>query len=54
MKFANDTELFGKISKYNDALYHKQIENIVNWCDKKYLFLNVSNTKEMCVDVRNN
>ena len=34
VKSADDTELDGKIS--NDVLrtiYHKQIENFVNWCD---------------------
>ena len=35
-----------------DALYHKQIENFVKWCDKHYLYLNVSKTKEMCIDFR--
>ena len=54
MKFADDTELIGKISNNEDALYHKQIENIVNWCDKNDLYLNVSETKEMCIDFRKN
>ena len=31
---------------------HKQTENFVNWCDKHYLYLNVSKTKEMCIDFR--
>ena len=34
-----------KISYDEDAIYHKQIENFVNWCDKNYLYLNVSKTK---------
>ena len=37
MKFPDDTELVGKISNDEDALYHKQTENFVNWCDKKIL-----------------
>ena len=49
VKFADDTELVGKISNDEDALYHKQTEN-VNWCDKNYLYLNVSKTKELCID----
>ena len=53
MKFAVDTELVGKISNDEDALYHKQIENFVNWCDKNYLYLNVSKTK-MCIDFNKN
>ena len=32
----------------------KQIENFVNWCDKNYLYLNVSKTKDMCIDFRKN
>ena len=53
-KFADDTELVGKITNDEDALYHKQIENFVNWCDRNYLYLNVSKTKEMCIDFRKN
>ena len=30
------------------------IENFVNWCDKNYLYLNVSKTKEMSIDFRKN
>ena len=29
VKFADDTELVGKISNDEDAIYHKQIENLV-------------------------
>ena len=54
VKFANDTELVGKIRNDEDAIYHKQIENFVNWCDKNYLYLNVSKTKEICTDFRKN
>ena len=55
VKFADDTELVGKkISNDEDALYHKQTENFVNWCDKKYSYLKVSQTKEMCFDFRKN
>ena len=54
VKFADDTELVGKISNDEGDIYHKQIENFVNWCDKNYLYLNVSKTKEMCLDFRKN
>ena len=43
-----------KISNDEDALYHKQTENFVNWCHKNYLYLNVSETKEMFIDFRKN
>ena len=54
VKFADDTELVGKISNDEDATYHTQTENFVNWCGKNYLYLNVSKTKEMCIDFRKN
>ena len=54
VKFADDTELVGKISNDEDAIYHKQVENCVHWWDKNYLYLNVSETKEMCIDFRKN
>ena len=54
MKFADNTELVGKICNDEDALHHKQIENVVNWCDKNYLYLNVCKIKEMCIDFRKN
>ena len=54
VKFSNNTKLVGKISNDEDALYHKQIENFVNWCDKNYLYLAVTKNKEMCIDFRKN
>ena len=54
VKFVDDAELVGKISNDEDAIYHKQTENFVNWCDKNYLYLNVSEMKEMCIDFRKN
>ena len=42
--------MVGKISNDEDAIYHKQTENLVKWCDKNYLHLNVSKTKEMYTD----
>ena len=43
-----------KIGNGENAIYHKQTENSVNWRDKNYLYLNVSKTKEMCIDFRKN
>ena len=31
-----------------------RFENFVNWCDKNYLYLNVSKSKEVCIDFRKN
>ena len=47
MEFADGTELVGKFRNDEDALYHKQTENIVNWCDKNYLHMNVSKTRDL-------
>ena len=38
VKFADNTELVVKISNDEDALYHEQTENFVNWCDENYLY----------------
>ena len=55
VKFVDHTELVDFCCcNDEDAIYHKQIENFVNWCDKNYLYLNVSKTKEMCIDFRKN
>ena len=54
VKFADDIELVGKISNDKDAIYHKKIENVANWCDQNYLYLNVSKTKEICIHFRKN
>ena len=54
LKFADDTELVGKISNDEDALYHKQMENFVKWCDKKLLVFECFQKKEMCIDFRKN
>ena len=38
----------------NEEALYKQNETFVNWCDKRHLYLNVSKTKEMCIDFRKN
>ena len=38
VKFADDTELVGKVCNDEDTLYHKQTENFVYWCDKNCLY----------------
>ena len=32
VKFADDRELVGNVNNDEDAPYHKQTENFVNWC----------------------
>ena len=53
-KFFKSYRTDWKISNDEDALYHMQTENFVNWCDKNYLYLNFSNTKQMFIDFRKN
>ena len=43
-----------KISNGEDTLYYKQIKNFMNWCDKNYLHLTVSKTKQTFIDIRKN
>ena len=44
----------GLISDKDEDNYRHEIENIVSWCDNNNLFLNVSKTKEMIIDFKNN
>ena len=45
---------FFLIRNDKDAPYHKQIENFVDWSDTNSFYLNVSKTKELCIDFRKN
>ena len=49
VKFADDTELVGK-NVMMKMQYTTSRLKTVNWCDKNYLYLNVSKTKAMCTD----
>ena len=49
-----DRGMLKKISNDEDAQYHQQTGKFVNWCDKNYLYLNVSKIKEMCIGFRKN
>ena len=54
VKFADDSELMGRINNDCDEEYHHAIQQFVDWCDENYLHLNVSKTREMCIDFRKN
>ena len=53
VKFVDDTELVGKLVMIKMHYTTSRLKT-VNWCDKNYLYLNVSKTKKMCIDFRKN
>ena len=48
IKFADDSEMIGKINNDNDSVYIEEINSFVKWCDDNYLYLNISKQKK-CV-----
>ena len=51
VKFSDDTSLTGLITTSENS-YRCAVEKLVGWCNDDHLFLNVSKTKEIVVDVR--
>uniref|UniRef100_A0A6I8QMV9 Reverse transcriptase domain-containing protein n=1 Tax=Xenopus tropicalis TaxID=8364 RepID=A0A6I8QMV9_XENTR len=49
-KFADDTVVVGLISDNDETAYLEEVGNLVNWCQRNNLLLNVSKTKELIVD----
>ena len=54
IKYADDTALTGLIIDDQCSHYLNSVQSFVNWCDKNYLQLNVTKTKEMVIDFRKN
>ena len=55
MRFSDDTAMLALLSDF--ASYQSYISSVVrfcSWCSKNVLHLNVSKTKEMCIDFRRN
>ena len=51
IKFSDDTALLSLL--FNDETGHGPVlHDFVKWCDQSYLCLNVTNTKDMCIDFR--
>ena len=51
IKFSDDTALLSLLS--NDEVGHGPVLNdFVAWCDRSYLCLNATKTKDMCIDFR--
>ena len=54
IKFADDSETTRKIKNDDDCVHWGDTQFLFNWCDDSYLYLNVSKTKDMCIDFRKN
>ena len=55
VRFSDDTAMLALFSDF--ASFQSYVSSVVrfsNWCSKKILHLNVSKTKEMCIDFRRN
>ena len=52
VKFADDTTVTGLISNNDESGYRAEVQEIVTWCGKNNLELNVSKTKEIIIDFR--
>jgi hypothetical protein len=50
IKYADDMALVGKIEHDIDSHYRQEVQNILEWCQKQNLLLNVSKTKELIID----
>ena len=53
IKYADDTVIAGFINNDDDAEYQKMIAKAKIWCDENFLMLNVTKTKELIWDYRN-
>ena len=51
-KYADDTVLTGMVTHDEDIFFAQEIVSFVDWCDKNFLELNVTKTKEMVIDFR--
>ena len=55
MRFSDDTAMLALLSDF--ASYQTYVSSVVrfsSWCSNNFLHLNVSKTKEMCIDYRRN
>ena len=52
IKFADDTSLSGLIKNEDESSYREAVDELVAWCDRHYLVLNVTKTEEMVIDFR--
>lgn len=52
IKYADDTVIIGLVDNDDESKYTDCIEYVSTWCNKNFLNLNVSKTKEMIIDFR--
>ncbi len=54
IKIADDTSVVGLISNNDETHYREEVAQLVEWCGANKLSLNVSKTKEVVLDFRQN
>jgi hypothetical protein len=54
VKFADDTALVGLIVNDDSSYYISQVQSFVEYCESNYLELNVTKTKELVIDYKQN
>jgi hypothetical protein len=52
IKFADDTSLSGLMRDSEETKYREAVSELVDWCDRNFLELNVTKTEEMVIDFR--
>lgn len=53
IKFADDTIVRGRVTKYNEEAYRREEENLVRWSQNNSLVLDAKKAKEMILDRQN-
>ncbi|KAI4882175.1 hypothetical protein NFI96_005771 [Prochilodus magdalenae] len=51
-KFSDDTAIVGCVRNGSGEEYRSLVEDFVEWCTTNHLKLNITKTKEMCIDFR--
>lgn len=53
IKYADDSVIISLLQDHEEG-YGPVLDNFISWCKDSYLHLNVSMTKDMCIDFRRN
>ncbi len=51
LKFADDTNITGRISNSDETSYWEDVHHLAEWCTENNLLLNLSKTKELIIDL---
>ena len=54
VKFADDTTVIGLIDGNNKTAYRDEVRNLIMWCRRNNLSLNVGQSKELIIDFKKN